>query len=90
MSTEFCPECHQPISHVVAGVRLTAFKAELFHFIESHPGQSWIELAQHFGKGPHTVKAHIYQINDALMNTTVRIRGRQWSGYHVEKTRAAE
>jgi hypothetical protein len=85
MSTEFCPECHQPISHVVAGVRLPIFKARLFHFIESHPGQSCTEPAQHFEKGsPVTIRMHISQINDALMNTAVRVRGHPYAGYHIE------
>jgi hypothetical protein len=99
MSTEFCPECHQPMpsQEVVAGVRLTAFKARLFHYIRTHPGRSGIEIAEHFHRSGETkgdpavsIRAHILQINDALMNTPVRIRGRQWSGYYVEKTRAAE
>jgi len=91
MATEFCPECHQPMAEVVAGVRLTSFKAELFRFIESHPGQSSIDLAQHFSKtSPHTIKAHIQQINDALMNTRFRIRSTKFTGYYVDKARAAE
>ena len=86
MATEFCPECHQPIKKVeiVAGVRMTIFKVGLFHYIKSHPGQSGNELAQHFGKkSEHTIRSHIVQINDALMNTKLRIRGDKFTGYHV-------
>lgn len=96
MATEFCPECHQPMSDVIAGVRLTAFKVRLFNFIETHPGQSSVEIAQHFyggrtkGNPALSIRSHIYQINDALMSTPVRIRGKRWIGYYVEKTRAAE
>lgn len=86
MATEFCPECHQPMrsQEVVCGVRLTTFKTMLFHYIERHPGRSSIEIADHFNRGSRTIISHIGQINDALMNTSVRIRGRQFSGYHIE------
>ena len=91
MATEFCPHCHQPMAQSVAGVRLPIFKAELFRFIFTHPGQSSIDLAQHFGKASqYTIRAHIEQINDALMNTGTRIRGHRWLGYYVEKARATE
>lgn len=90
MATHFCPECHQPMAEVVAGVRLTAFKVRLFRYIETHPGQSSIEIAEHFygharGDPALCIRSHIYQINDALMNTPIQIRGHQWSGYHVWK-----
>jgi transcriptional antiterminator len=85
MATEFCPQCHQPISQVVAGVRLPIFKAELFHFIESHPGQSSGDLAQHFSKRKETIRVHIWQINDELMDIGVKIRGSMFTGYYVEK-----
>jgi transcriptional antiterminator len=90
MSTEFCPECHQPIRSTVAGVRLPAAKARLYHFIETHPGQSGADLAGHFGVSPFSIRAHILQINDALMNTRVRIKGGQLAGYRVDKARGAE
>ena len=79
------------MAEIVAGVRLTNFKARLFHYIRTHPGQSGVEIAEHFGRSGETkgdpavsIRAHIYQINDALMNTTVRIGGHPWAGYHVE------
>jgi hypothetical protein len=83
MATEFCPHCHRPMSEVIHGVPLPIFKAELFRFIETHPGQSGRDLARHFEK--RSVKAHIWQINDALMNTNIRICGGQFTGYYVEK-----
>lgn len=90
MVTHFCPECHQPMAEVVAGVRLTALKARLFRYIETHPHQSSAEIAAHFygrarGDPALTVRSHIYQINDALMNTPLRIRGGQWIGFYVDK-----
>jgi hypothetical protein len=78
------------MSDVIAGVRLPIFKARLFHFIRSHPGQSSLDLGQHFEKEANNIKVHIYQINDALMNTRFQIRGGKFAGYYIEKTRSAE
>ena len=93
MSTEFCPECHQPLSETIAGVRLPRFKARLFRFIESHPGQSSRELSLYFyghASGDIAIRAHIFQINDALMNTAVRIRGDRFAGYSIERPHRCE
>jgi hypothetical protein len=92
MATQFCPECHQPITDVVNGVRMPVFKVKLFRFIESHPGQSSGDLGKHFYpddplmRGPaQSIRSHIGQINDYLMDTRVRIRGGQWSGYYIDR-----
>lgn len=83
MATEFCPECHQPMTNVVDGVRLPKFKATLLDYIESHPGQSGNEIGQHFGRGQKCIQSHIYQLNDALMNTGLRVQGGYTTGYHL-------
>jgi len=90
MATQFCPECHQPLPQleVVAGVRLTPLKASLLEFIKTHPGCTSIELGQRFYERKirhpaNSIRSHIYQINDALDGTGVRIRGDQFVGYHV-------
>jgi hypothetical protein len=46
MATEFCLKCHQPMVERVVGIRLPIFKARLFRYIQSHPGQSSIDLAR--------------------------------------------
>ncbi|HTF79043.1 MAG TPA: hypothetical protein VK620_32830 [Bradyrhizobium sp.] len=46
MATEFCLKCHQPMVETVVGIRLPIFKARLFRYIQSHPGQSSIDLAR--------------------------------------------
>lgn len=81
------------MTEVVANVRLTHFKARLFHFVESHPGQSSNDLALRFygghtkGDAPRVIRTHIFQINEALMNTPLRIRGSKYTGYYVEKAK---
>lgn len=86
MATEFCPQCHQRLAgEIIAGVRLSNFKAELFHFIELQPGHTAPEIAQHFEKTVVTIRAHLYQMREALMGAPVRIRGGQLTGYHIEK-----
>jgi hypothetical protein len=91
MATEFCPECHQPLSGlVIAGVRLPKFKARLFQYIQTHPGQSSADLAEHFytelnSNPAASIRSHIYQINEALLNTAVRIRGDHFAGYYIER-----
>lgn len=90
MATQFCPECHQPLPHweVVAGVRLTQFKVRLLQFIKTHPGYTSAELGKHFygnamGNPGAAIRSHIYQINDALDATGLRIRGSVIAGYHL-------
>lgn len=83
MSTQFCPECRQPLGDTVHGVRLPAFKAKLFRYIERHPGQMGTELAQTFDKKPVTIQVHVYQINELMMNTDIRITGSRKMGYQI-------
>jgi len=45
-ATECCLKCHQPIVETVVGIRLPIFKGRLFRYIQSHPGQSSIDLAR--------------------------------------------
>jgi hypothetical protein len=74
MATTFCPHCHQPMpGKIVHGVRLPQLKTELFDYIDRHPGMSGSELAARFGV--EKISSHIWQINDALMDTGVQIRG---------------
>ena len=93
---EFCPECRQPLppAETINGVRLTKFKAELFHYIESHPGRTSTELAQYFYPDKlamgGTVRSHIFQINEllSLADAGVQIHGGNYVGYRIKRSRA--
>jgi hypothetical protein len=70
---------------VINGVRLTTFKARLFRYIESHPGQSGTDLAVRFEKHVASIWSHIWQINDRFMDTEIKIRGGSGVGYYIYK-----
>ena len=79
MSTTFCAQCHRPIPHriVRAGVVLTALKARMFDIIDTAEGISNDDINQLMFAGKasrESIKAHIWQINDALYATEWRIR----------------
>jgi hypothetical protein len=85
MCTEFCPECHQPLSETVHGVRLPSMKVRIFRYIETHPGQSATEIGHRFDRSMKTIWSHIWQINDRFMLTDIRIVGDKFLGYRVQK-----
>jgi hypothetical protein len=85
MGTQFCPECRQPLGDTVYGVRLPLFKAKLFRYIETHPGQSSEELSWVFEKGSNAIRSHIYQTNELMMNTDLKIVGGKRWGYVIKK-----
>jgi hypothetical protein len=85
MATEFCPECHQPMSNTAYGVRMPIGKLRLFWYIEKHPGQHAPDLASHFERSERCIRSHIYQINWYFDRTDIRIRGGRWTGYYVDK-----
>jgi hypothetical protein len=87
MSTEFCPECHQPLSDTIHGIRLPYLKARIFRYIETHPGLDAHEIGRHFDRQAKTMYSHIYQINDYFLNTDIRITGGKFMGYVVQKDR---
>ena len=79
MSTEFCPTCHQPVPHVMRlGIALTRLKARIFDII-SLSGESGISSKDIYDKvwegnvNGSTVKSHVNQINDRLVETNWRI-----------------
>lgn len=87
MAIQFCPECHQPMSNVVHGIRLPVFKAALFKHIEKRPDWSGQELASYFDKSDACIRSHIWQINDLLMDTGISIRGGSKFGYSIHNKR---
>jgi hypothetical protein len=71
-----CPHCHQQIAHERLGVRLTPLKAAIVDAIKraGDLGVSSDALVfdLYFDRRPistRTVKAHVFQINDALEAT---------------------
>jgi hypothetical protein len=82
-----CPTCHQHIHHTRLGVQLTPLKCEIFDAIKraGELGVSSEELRQdlYADRRPVrevTIKAHIWQLNDALEDTGWRITSdrRRW------------
>lgn len=91
MTEGVCPHCRQPLTNLIEGVRLPKFKAQLFRHIDRHPGVSVNELAAVMYDGAErrfpvgSIRSHVSQINELLDQTSVRILGKQYQGYHVER-----
>jgi hypothetical protein len=80
-----CPQCHQPIAIERLGVRLTPLKAAIFDRIRraGDVGVSSTELVGELYDNRvtgNTIKAHVWQINQLLTETThiIRSDGRVW------------
>jgi len=74
----FCPCCGQPLPPKErAGIWLPAKKAEIFDFIQKHPGVTAEGIAYHcFGDSTvNRVRQHVHQINNLLAGTNTRITG---------------
>ena len=81
MAVTFCSACHQPIAEAREGVRLPALKAHIFDVVR-RAGIDGVTIddinAIVYGDhpaSPETIRNHIRQINEALAETSVRIRG---------------
>ena len=81
MATTFCPACHQPIAEAREGVRLPAVKLRIFDVVR-RAGIDGVTIedinAIVYGDhpaSPETIRNHISQINEALAETGVGIRG---------------
>lgn len=76
-----CKTCGQPLPPKQReGVWLSAKKAQIFDFIDKHPGITAEGiLAQCFTNGTkvNLVRQHVYQINSLLAGTSIRISGRE-------------
>lgn len=76
-STSICSKCHQPINHERLGVRLSPLKARIIDLIKAAGdiGISTGELLRELyhpsaqPKSVNTVRMHICQINDVLVET---------------------
>jgi hypothetical protein len=85
--TECCPLCHQPFGAMRFGVRLPQLKAAIIDRIKTAGdiGVSSDEIIADLYRDrrsvqPTTIKAHIDQINDLLVDTAWRIASdhRRW------------
>ena len=81
MAVMFCSACHQPIVEAREGVRLPALKVHVFDVVR-RAGIDGVTIddinAIVYGDhpaSPETIRNHISQINEALAETGVRIRG---------------
>lgn len=84
-----CPHCHRPLTEVREGVLMPTLKARIFDAVAA-TGDNGItarELINAVYTGDYrapvtlaTIRAHIWQINDLLEDTRVRIRclERRW------------
>lgn len=77
-----CDRCGQALPEIRLGVRLTAFKARLFDFVRRsaidgiHSDDLYSLLYPEGGGSRHTLKAHIWQINELIADEGYRIEGR--------------
>ena len=82
-----CPHCGQRLPLRRLGVRLPPVKAHIVELIQK--GVSCNTIAQRLGKSPSTIKTHVWQINELLEDTGVRIVGRSGRGstaYRIART----
>jgi hypothetical protein len=93
MPARVCEACGQPLPDRRLGVRMSPFKARLFDIVE-RAGLDGIASDDLFsvlfadrGVTRKSMRAHIWQINDALADTGYRIR---WRGeYRLERIEEA-
>jgi len=80
-----CPHCGQPSVIYRVGRRLTPLKARIFDAVK-RAGKGGIDADDLFGlifteqHSRHTLKSHIWQINDLLEDTGTTIHGTMGTG----------
>jgi hypothetical protein len=76
-----CDSCGQALPEIRLGVRLTAFKARLFDLVRRsgingiHSDDLYSLLYPDGGGSRHTLKAHVWQINELIADEGCRIEG---------------
>jgi hypothetical protein len=92
---QVCDQCGQSVANVRHGIRLTALKVRILDAIE-RAGPGGIAARDLFDvvfandlrtHSINTLKAHVFQINQALLGTGLHIYGRQggWR-LHIAET----
>lgn len=82
MPSVVCKHCGQPLPTIRLGVRLTPLKARIFDLIrragpDGIAGEDLFALTLAARRAQRsTLKAHVWQINDAIEGTGYRIHGR--------------
>jgi hypothetical protein len=86
--TRFCPHCRRPMTYERCGVLLTPLKAGIFDAIKraGNLGITSNEIIDgelyrdRRAASHHTIKAHVFQINDLLCETNFIIESdrRRW------------
>ena len=77
-----CDYCGQALPEIRLGVRLTAFKAQLFDLVRRggvdgiRSDDLYSLLYPDGGGSRHTLKAHVWQINEMIADEGYRIEGR--------------
>jgi hypothetical protein len=89
-----CDNCGQSLPETRLGIRLTPFKARLFDLVRRsgidgiHSDNLYSLLYPDGGGSRHTLKAHIWQINELIADEGYRIEGRG-SFYRLVNTKRA-
>ena len=86
-----CPSCGRPIEELRFGVAFTRCKAAIIDKIKSRNGARIMAKDMGEGFNKNTIRAHIYQINEKLMDSDYRIEGKPGpdGGYRVVKRKCA-
>ena len=76
-----CDNCGQALPEIRLGVRLTPFKARLFDLVKGggingiHSDDLYSLLYPEGGGSRHTLKSHVWQINELIADEGYRIEG---------------
>lgn len=79
-ANNLCPHCRQRLPEIREGVRLSPLKARIFDAIKRARYEGItvedINAICYDGRAqPVTIRAHIFQINECLADTSVQIKG---------------
>lgn len=79
-----CPCCGRKMPEMRLGVAMTSLKARVFDLVKRQPGIGTSELTEQMGfRSDKTTQSHVFQINDALLDSGWRIVGKTHYGYRL-------
>ena len=75
---QLCPHCQQPLPIVRLGVRLSPLKGRILDAIILKGGDGIVvdDLLSRFSMSRNTLKVHVHQVNEKLVEVGYRIYGR--------------